>query len=247
MKTIIFRKTPRRKFWPAYAPSLGYLGNRWQMEEDWKTHLSSIRVNLRPSEALSARGHVSIPRAAQKYFFDALGLLWLLELRICFQNAVKDENISKYIHTLRIGLTRDNLGRYGPMLTDAIVKAANTGKQIKELRNFNSGWDLQRFIRLIKTMQNHNPCPVPRAKDMVRELECWNAIRNEKAHDDLSVGERRVIDDDELSYRIENSRPLLPRINSLKPTSAEAKRIADKLNELQACLDGEEVTRPNEI
>jgi hypothetical protein len=60
--------------------------------------LKSIRTNLRapdPSNDIAER--ISLPSVAQKSFFDALGLLWMLELRICFQNADKEENISKYV------------------------------------------------------------------------------------------------------------------------------------------------------
>jgi len=165
-------------------------------------------------------------------------------LRICFQNAVKKENISKYsTYTLAFAsISINHVGRY-PKLPEAIVTATNSGKQIKALKNFTSGWDLQRFTSLVRAIQNNpeNECPLPHAKHIAAELEFWNGNRNEKAHEDHSGGQRREVDDDELSFRIQNARALLPRINRLNSKSREAKRINDKLNELQACLDEEDV------
>jgi hypothetical protein len=59
-------------------------------------------------------------------------------------------------------------------------------------------------------------------------------------HESLSGTERQVYRDEELGYFIEKGKLLLPRINGWKKTSEEARRIVDRLNELQACLDGEE-------
>lgn len=67
-----------------------------QIEEDWKAHLKGIRANINPLKDSGYELRCPLPSAAQKSFFDALGLLWLLELRTCFQNADKEENIHKY-------------------------------------------------------------------------------------------------------------------------------------------------------
>jgi len=149
-----------------------------------------------------------------------------------------------YIYPSFASISINHVRRY-PKLRDAIVTATNSGKQIKALKNFTSGWDLQRFTSLVLTVQKHpeNECPLPRAKHIAIELEFWKENRNEKAHEDHSGGQRRVADDDELSFRIGTARNLLPRINNLNSRSPEAKRINERLNELQACLDGEDVRK----
>jgi len=67
------------------------------MAEDFKAHVNNIRTNLTPAlgDLDDASVTTSLPSVAQKSFFDALGIVWMLELRIIFQNAVKSENISK--------------------------------------------------------------------------------------------------------------------------------------------------------
>jgi hypothetical protein len=87
--------------------------------------------------------------------------------------------------------------------------------------------------------------PLQNVHDVSAELDRWNKARNMRAHESLSGTERQVYTDDELGYFIDKGKLLLPRINGWKTTSEEARRIADRLNELQACLDGEEVPPQN--
>jgi hypothetical protein len=64
------------------------------MEEHFQGHLKSIRANLKQAVGPESE-RISLPATAQKSFFDAVSIVWLLELRILFQNAVKDENIGR--------------------------------------------------------------------------------------------------------------------------------------------------------
>lgn len=112
------------------------------------------------------------------------------------------------------------------------------------MRNFEEGWDLQRLIVLVGQTKKHKACPLHNVHDIHAELERWNKARNKKAHDSISGTERELFTDEELGYFIGKGKLLLPRINGWKKDSMEARRIADRLNELQACLDGEEVSNP---
>jgi hypothetical protein len=135
-----------------------------------------------------------------------------------------------------------NRGIRYPELRNAVEAAANSGnKRLKELRNFEDGWDLQRFITLVQKIKKQESPLKNIIDDITHVLDQWNVARNRKAHDPVPGTDREVYTDEELSLFIAKAKVYLPRINSLKPKSLEAKKIMNRLNQLQACLDNEDV------
>ena len=59
------------------------------MDKAWEDALRSLRPHLQDTELYS------IPASAQKFFVEAIGILWMGELRTYFQKAILPENISK--------------------------------------------------------------------------------------------------------------------------------------------------------
>jgi hypothetical protein len=68
----------------------------FEIAKDFNVMVNNIRSNLTTAGDIDDDSkRISLPPAVQKSFFDALGIIWMLELRIAFQNAVKEENIAK--------------------------------------------------------------------------------------------------------------------------------------------------------
>jgi hypothetical protein len=148
---------------------------------------------------------------------------------------ISEGNTPKYVN---------NGNRY-PELPAAIETAAYNGtKKLKELRNFEEGWDLQRLVFLVGLLKNHAKSPLRHANEVHAELESWNKGRNAKAHDSIPGTDRKLYTDGELEVLIGKAKVLLPRINGWEKNSEERRRIDDRLNALQACLDGEDVPPP---
>lgn len=103
---------------------------------------------------------------------------------------------------------------------------------------------MQRLVFLVGLLKNHAKSPLRHANEVHAELESWNKGRNAKAHDSIPGTDRKLYIDEELEVLIGKAKVLLPRINGWEKNSDERKRIDDRLNALQACLDGEDVPAP---
>jgi hypothetical protein len=142
---------------------------------------------------------------------------------------------------LRYIAVNEGACRY-PELPGAIEAAASRFPPLEELGDFEERWDLQHLRALVKEVKKHQATPIRNIKDVITELDRWNAARNKKAHDSIPGTERQIYTDEQLGYYfIEKAKPCLLRTNGWNQTSEEARRIVARLNELQACLDGEDV------
>lgn len=172
----------------------------------------------------------SIPQTAQKHFVDAIGLIWMPELRKYFQNAVMalNEDDTENGATPRNEDSKLSLKR-------AIVEAAKKEKRIERLNNFGAGWDILRFIFLVERLNPKEP--MPNLEVVKKELISWREVRSNMAHPDHS-DERSAAGytDDELIQYIIRARKYVPQINALDPSSYEATSIQKKLRDLQGCL-----------
>lgn len=190
--------------------------------------MNGLKANLQKSST----GENSVPKPAQKYFFDAVINLWVQELRKYFQNATTQEKIDGYI---RLSCQLTNV-RF-PNLKKAINEAANKdpAKPLKRLNNFGEGWDFSRFVYLVEMMETANS-PFPNHKEVYEHLKLLRTDRNATAHDDYVSSEDREKSDDKLFEYISAARKYIPQINSLNEFGTKAAQIQRKLFELQGCL-----------
>jgi hypothetical protein len=174
---------------------------------------------------------MSIIKASQGDFVDALNMLWVKELCQYFQNAILPENLKEQDpFDIEINIPSN------PQLPARVIEAMEKDrKPLRRLSYFITGWDFSRLAFLVDRLRPKED-PMPKLSEVKEILSKCRDVRNIKSHYD---GDPKVdpFTDGKLLDLLDCTRNWLPFVNSQnKSQPADAALIYERLTVLESLI-----------